>query len=32
MAANQENLEIAVERLVRELGQVVKSADPERQD
>lgn len=32
MAANQENLETAVERLVRELGQVVQSADPERQD
>ena len=28
MAANQENLETAVERLVRELGQVCQSADP----
>ena len=32
MAATQENPEMEVERLVRELGQVVQSADPERQD
>jgi hypothetical protein len=32
MAINQETLETAVERLVRELGQLVQSADPERQN
>jgi hypothetical protein len=32
MAETQENLEMEVERLVRELGQIVQSADPERQD
>jgi hypothetical protein len=30
MATTQETLETAVERWVRELGQVVQSADPER--
>lgn len=31
MAVTQENLETEVEQLVRELGEVVQSADPERQ-
>ena len=32
MAATQENQEAEVERLVRELGQVVRSVDAKRQD
>jgi hypothetical protein len=32
MATTQENLEAEVERLVREMGEVVQSADPDRQD
>jgi Flp pilus assembly protein TadB len=32
MATAQENLETEVERLVREMGEVVQGADPDRQD
>lgn len=32
MTTTQENLETKVERLVREMGQVVQSADPDKQD
>lgn len=32
MATTQENLEAEVERLVREMGEVVQGADPDRQD